>query len=427
MVTARGVQGWVVAAAHAARTIAPPDDQLTVADRRALAAAEPTSFLRALPIAGTDQAQLVGNRDALAGLIGSGVFEPITGSAVVLVTCVRGARSTTAVLLDLPVEAFTDGPRVLGHEDVRPARVEQLVRELDVIGAASGPVTLMHPADQALRALTRRLTAQEPHLDVHLEDGERLRVHVVDEPDARDTLLEAVADIDRPVIADGHHRAAAAVAHRAARGDDAGDAVLTALVATDEMDVLAFHRELTGLGPEPVGRALAILAGHGGSDRSVPDPAAGGRGTSDAVGSDGTLRALGSAPEGAIQPGAVVLTDAGRRELLQLPRPAGPPGRDPVAGLDVAIVERTVIAPLRAAVGRLRVEPVPAPADPGVAAPPAPGTLRIELAPPSVDAIVEVARARATMPAKSTYLVPKLRSGILVVPRGRAGARWQPR
>jgi hypothetical protein len=114
---------------------------------------------------------------------------------------------------------------------------------------------------------------------------------------------------------------------------------------------------------------------------------------------------------------------------------------DEIEGLDVRLVERELLPVLLedlappptadasgtsgasdadASVGarvaaRPRVETVAAPA--GLGALSRPDAVGIALAPPDVEAILRVSDRGATMPPKTTYVAPKLRSGLLVVPR----------
>jgi uncharacterized protein (DUF1015 family) len=168
--------------------------------------------------------------------------------------------------------------------------------------------------------------------------------------------------------------------------------VLTAVIPSDHLEVLPFHRRV-------VGAAL------GGGDQVAAR-----------LGSLGELRELG----GRWQPderGVVAVTVGGRWWALDL-RERIVDG--PVEGLDVKLVEREVLPVLLDGAdptsgARARVEPVAGAT--GLASLERDGTIGIALAAPGVEAILEVADAGESMPTKTTYVTPKLRSGIFLTPR----------
>ncbi|MFW5933444.1 MAG: hypothetical protein ACOCT8_01810, partial [Actinomycetota bacterium] len=108
-------------------------------------------------------------------------------------------------------------------------------------------------------------------------------------------------------------------------------------------------------------------------------------------------------------------------DLAHTGRAADEPGSnasEPAAGLDAARAELEVIGPLRElAADADAVTVVPVPATAGITALERPGAIGLALHPPSIEQLMVVAEAGQVMPYKSTYLVPKLRSGVVVVPR----------
>jgi len=389
VVTFRAFEGHVVAAEHAARVVAPPYDLLTAEQRARIAVDRPDSFLNVLPSGPLDDAALRDNRAALDALMASGRFVPLDRPALGVLRLDHPAGSTTAVVGDVEVAAFVDG-RVLPHEHVRADRVAELARHLEVVRIASSPVCVVHRPNGEVAELTDRvLEVTAPVVRFRAEDGVGVGLHLVTEPDLQRQLAAAVHAAGRLYVADGHHRAAA-VGH----AGRATAKALTAAVPSDQLRVLAFHRRIDGLGDASASGVLAVFEELG----LLPEPLA-----------------VASAPE---VPGIVHLTAEGRWWAIDLrDRRAG----GPVESLDVRLLERELLEPL----GRLGADPdrdggievVAVPEPMGLDALVRPGSIGLALHPPCIDDVLAVADAGAVMPAKSTYLAPKLRSGLIVVPR----------
>jgi hypothetical protein len=213
----------------------------------------------------------------------------------------------------------------------------------------------------------------------------------------------------RAVIADGHHRFAAARAHHRSAPHLAGSDAILALVTSSGpggLRVEAIHRVLPDL---PLDAALAAVRPAFADVHDVP--------------ADGPAGAVGAARTwlSAAPPGSFVL-GAGAR-LVGLGGPtaaiaAAVPTEAPPAwrGLDVVLAHHGLIDQL----WRLPDEPesvvvahdiataLRAAADRG-------GTALL-LRPPSPGDVADVARAGARMPRKSTLFVPKPRTGLVLRP-----------
>lgn len=377
------ITAHVVAPAHAAQVIAPAYDSLDPGQREALAARQPDSFLRALPSRTVDDATLRRNRDAVARLLRSGRFGRLTPGLLVVLELTDHGRRLTAVVGGADVAAYLDG-RIRPHELVRPDRVEQLARYLDQVAIASSPVCVLHQRSQVLDRATTAVRASPPSVDVTLPDGGGVRLWPVTEPAAVAGLGRATRSLQALTIADGHHRAAAV----ARRGGDRQ--VLTALVASDELAVEPFHRRIDALGQVTAEEVSAVLAERGLTLAALPGP---------------------SAPE---RRGTVHLVVAGSWWRVDIGDRRGVP---PVGTLDAAIVERELLAPLATLApgpGPAPLTPIPGPM--GLAPLDRPGAVGLALLPPTMDELLAITSRGEVLPHKSTYLLPKLRSGVLIAP-----------
>ncbi|MBS3939907.1 MAG: DUF1015 family protein [Actinobacteria bacterium] len=386
--------GHVVAAAGAHAVVAPPYDALSADARAAMAAADPRSFLNVLPPGPEADVDLEHTlracRRSLDRLLTDGHFRAIDRPALAVVAFGTGAERVTAVVGDLPAAAFEptgDGGEVLPHERVDPVRVHHLVRYLEVVGIASSPVALTHRRHQAVERATAAVTVDEPAVAFRDDNGVDVALWLITDPEQQDALAGAIATAGRLFVADGHHRGAAVAAHDPVHGR-----VLSALLPADRLQVLAFHRRVDG-----VSSSVDVLA---------------------------ALRQRGLGPEPLpraatpTEAGVVHIAVAGRWWRLDLRDRVL--DDDPVEALDVRLAEREVIAPILAAQARdggttPRVRAVASPL--GLAALEGPDAVGIVLTAPHIEDVLRVAEAGLVMPPKTTYVLPKLRSGLLVVPR----------
>jgi uncharacterized protein (DUF1015 family) len=392
------IEGHVVADEGAHGVVAPPYDALTAAQRRALAAADPNSFLNVLPPEGPEatadlEHTLRACRRSLDRLLTEGLYVPFPGPVLAVVALGSGEDRTVAIVGDLPVTAFSDGS-VLPHERTRDDRVHQLRRYLEVVGVASSPVAVTHRPHPAVTETTAPVLLRDPVVAYRGEDGIDVALWVVTDVDEQARLAQALERAGTLYIADGHHRAAAA--HEFADANDADGSVpagrvLTAAIPADQLHVQPFHRRIREVPHLDVDEVVRRLRGAGLAPAALDGP---------------------GAPTMA---GTVTLTVDGRWFRIDL---RARRVEDAVEGLDVRLVERELLPLLLEDTGRdsARVQPVAGPS--GLAELQQPDTVGIALAPPDVEAILEVSDLGRSMPAKTTFVAPKLRSGLLVVPRG---------
>lgn len=390
------VDTHLVAPEHAATVIAPAYDALTAEQRAALVAQQPETFLGCLPTGTATADGLAANRQCLDRLLTTGRFGPLRRDLLLVLELTDAGRTVTAVLGDVDVAAYLDG-RIRPHEHVRADRVAELARYLDTVEVASSPVCVLHESSAPLAATVATVRSDQPALDVSLPDGARIRLWRVQDPAVQAALQAGVRHLGACTVADGHHRAAA-VAHRIGpaaaeapgRGGP-GRRVLTAFVPSDQLAVEAFHRRIEGLGEVTAEALLALLATLG----------------------------LEARPLSGAQPptstGDVHLTVEGRWWRAHLGDRAGP---GPTGHLDARIADRELLpalATLAEGPAAARVVPVAAPL--GLAALERHGAVGVALAPATMADLLAVTGAGEVLPHKSTYLAPKLRSGVLVVPR----------
>ena len=289
---------------------------------------------------------------------------------------------------------------VLPHEDTFPGAVEGRRALLEATATDLEPIVLAHDPHPDVPALTATAQRGAPTLELTDADGVRHTLWRVADPALTDRVTTVLADTGA-VIADGHHRFAAARAH--------GAPAILALVTPMGPGGLRVH---------PIHRVVPDLA----LDEAVAAASAGFRVTELAVGADGAADAVG---RWLADPGetGVLVSDGSR--LVRLDSPSADvaeaiPSEAPAAWrrLTVVLVHHGLVQRLWGRAddpkGVLIAHGVTvalegARSSRGVA---------LLLRAPSPADVAAVARAGARMPRKSTLFVPKPRTGLVLRPHG---------
>lgn len=322
-----------------------------------------------------------------------------------------------ALALSEPADAI-----VLPHEATTAGPVAARLAVLRATATDVEPVTVLYDDQRgpagAASALLQAVARRPPGAETVTADGDRHRLWVVSDP----LVLAAVrADLlpREAVLADGHHRWAALLQERSQRyGRGAGrgpwDSALALLVATSEAagGLRPFHRVVPGL---PPWRALALAA----TAFRTEQLAGRGSGESAADWAAGLLARLRTAGPGI----AFVLSGGSTATLLTHPDPLvlakQPPAGQGAAwwGLDVAVAHQLLVQTLWGLPDD--VEVVRTAGEASVALQTATRTkgTALLLNPPTVQAVLAVARAGELMPRTSTLFTPKPRAGLVLRPR----------
>ncbi|WP_448523707.1 DUF1015 domain-containing protein [Pseudothermotoga sp.] len=101
--------------------------------------------------------------------------------------------------------------KIKKHELTRKDKEEERVKHIEYLRAQTGLVFLFYRAERRLNELLDSLTQTEPEYDFVDEDGVRQIVYVVKDRSKVKEIERAFQEVSCFYIADGHHRAAAAV------------------------------------------------------------------------------------------------------------------------------------------------------------------------------------------------------------------------
>lgn len=390
MTEVRPFRASIVRPEWAARVVSPMHDSLTLEELAAIKSTNPDSFLHVTRRAGdpgeSDDPQIAASEGtaALDRLLAMDAFRDLPEPSMFVYRIETEGTGHTGIVAEVPVESFERGD-VRGHEDVQPDRVEALTRFLEGGPASSDPVALIFRPDPQVTSVVHDVARQEPLLHVTLGSGETESVWRLVDPTAARTIASRLGSAIA-YVADGHHRVAASIAVAKRMEDPSRAAILCVLYPADELKVLAFHRLVAGpVDQEELRRGLA--EGFAVEETSDARPA----------------------------PGSFAIR-VGGRWLRAAPR--GSERMPGVAGLDVTRLHVEILRPLLGVAEvddpRLEVIPDTVPVtDLASRADGDRGALFL-LHPPSLVELFEVADRGETVVPKSTYFLPKPRSGVFL-------------
>jgi uncharacterized protein (DUF1015 family) len=385
--------------ALAARICELPYDVMSSEEARALAAGNPLSFLRVskpeidLPAGMPPDAPEVYAKGSenFRRLIAERTLVRDPRPCLYLYRQTMGDHAQTGLVAAADCQEYIDGI-IKKHELTRKDKEDDRVRHIEALGAQTGPVFLTYRARADIDEFVAARTALPAEIDFTAVDGIRHESWTIAADGDIGWLAAVFAQLPALYIADGHHRSAAAARVFAARGGAGHSGGFLAVVFPhDQLRILPYYRTLKDLNglraPELLERLAAVFAVTPGGPAEPPGK-----------------RRLG-------------LYLDGRWHGLEF-RPERTAGRDLVGGLDVALLQDLVLAPVFGIddprtskridfVGGIRgTAELEKLVDRGEAA------CAFSMFPTSIEDLMAIADAGGIMPPKSTWFEPKLRDAM---------------
>jgi uncharacterized protein (DUF1015 family) len=356
----------------------------------------------------------------------------------------KDGRAQTGVVSCIAADDYRTGA-LRRHESTRNFKLEDRVQHISALNAQTGPVFVTYRAQETIDAAVAQVSDSADALyDFTTPDGVRHTVWRVDDSDAESALRTGFGALDALYIADGHHRAAAAVEIGARRGGEA-DSFLIVAFPSNQLEILDYNRvvfDTNGLSPDEL--LVRISESFAIEDRGVEPCRPQCRGEF-ALYLDGRWYRLNiheelrcDDPVGGLD--VSLLQDnllapilgiddpraskriayvGGVRGLEELKRRADAAGsrNAAVAGGD-ATNSAAAGASAKTVVNSVVIDATSAGTDSSTGAPiasaPASAGVAFALYPCSLDELFAVADAKRLMPPKSTWFEPKPRSGLFI-------------
>jgi uncharacterized protein (DUF1015 family) len=384
----------------------PPYDVVSTEEARALAADNPLSFLHVsrpeidLP-AGTDlYADAVYRKAAenFEKLKSECPLEEEETPSVYLYRLMMGEHEQIGVVACCSVDEY-DRNLIRKHERTRPDKEDDRTRHMLTLNSQTGPVFLTYRAQPEIDTMVLETAASPSLYDFTAPDG--IQHTVWRAPDAV-RFVQAFREVPLLYIADGHHRAASASRARADlqersfghTGDEEYNYFLTVIFPDNQLQILPYNRIVRDLNNLTPGEFfLKVKTKFDVTEDAEPRPA---------------------------KPGQWSMYFVKRWYGLKLKDAQAVSSGDPVAGLDVSLLQDHLLDPILGIkdvrtdkridfIGGIRgTEELEQLVNEGQAA------VAFSLYPTTVEDLLRVSDAEGIMPPKSTWFEPKLRDGILI-------------
>jgi uncharacterized protein (DUF1015 family) len=297
-------------------------------------------------------------------------------------------HSQTGIVGLVPVED-TESLQILKHEEVRPERSDLMSRHLLAVEASSSPISLTYKNDQYLSAAIGSCTLDEPVLTT--ENNEMKQTIWKVSGEAAEGLSKLVNE-KTLYITDGHHRMAAA--EEALNSSNGNYEPLkwtqAVLFPDDEMLVLPFHRrvgDLEGRNSQDILNAISTVCEIKKSEDALPEQ----------------IGEVGVYLDGECY--RMLLPESNKTNLVDQ--------------LDVARLQEHILSlifEVRDPGTHKLIDYVPGPLGQDVVKErcDVDSWVAFLMHPLRIEDLMEVAEAGELMPPKSSYLMPKPRSGVFV-------------
>ena len=331
----------------------------------------------------------------LDGLVSSGALVREPGPTIYLYRQQMGDHVQTGVAAVCHIDDY-ENDIIRKHEKTRKDKEDDRTRLIGTLGADTGPVFLTYRGRAEIDALVSGQTSLPPAVDFVAPDGIRHSLWKVQETGP---LAEEFSKVPLAYVADGHHRSASAARvgreRRALNPDHTGDEeynwFLCVLFPADQLRILPYNRVVCDLNGHTSEEFLAKVRE--------------------------TFEVTDDAPASPSAPGNVSMFLDGRWIGLSW---KSDPTADPVARLDVSVLQDRLLAPVLGIddprtskrvdfVGGIRgTSELEERVKSGRAA------VAFSMYPVTVDQLMDIADADQIMPPKSTWFEPKLRSGLFI-------------
>jgi len=339
--------------------------------------------------------------DNLRALINDGVLIRESDPAFYLYEQQMGDHVQIGIVAGASVEEYKND-KIKKHELTRKKKEDDRTRHVESLNANTGPVFLTYHAKKEIDSLVEELKSTTPTYDFIASDGIRHTLWVIKEPKDVKRLGDAFRSVNLLYVEDGHHRSAAGTRvcdirreqNPSHAGNEPYNYFLSVIFPHNQMMILDYNRIVKDLGSLSTEEFLEKVKG-----------------------------SFNIEPFGKEKPDKPrtwsMLLDGSWYKLTA--KPGSFPEDDPVLRLDVAILQNNLLSPILGIddprtderidfVGGIRgIDELEKRHREGWA-------LAIACYPTSIDQLMSVADAGRTMPPKSTWFEPKLRSGLIVRP-----------
>lgn len=343
-------------------------------------------------------------RDNLNQMIADGVFIQDEKHCLYIYKQVMDGRAQIGIVGCTSIDDYRNNI-IKKHELTRADKEQDRINHVDYCDANTGPIFLTYRAQSRIDQLVKGvMDSKAPVYDFVSDDGIGHTVWVMDEDAVICEICEIFGGVENLYIADGHHRSASAVRVGMKRreqnpgwdGSEEFNYFLSVIFPDDQLYIMDYNRIVKDLNGYTDARFLAAV----GEKFDIEEYAG-----------EGVLKPTAKHTYGMYLDGKWYLLTA---------REGSFDAADPVARLDVSILQNNLLSPILGIgdprtdkridfVGGIRgLQCLADRVDSGEM------KVAFSMYPTTMDDLMDIADAGAIMPPKSTWFEPKLRSGVFI-------------
>ena len=343
-------------------------------------------------------------RENLDNMIKDGVLITEGQPCFYIYMLTMDGREQNGLVACASIDEYIEG-KIKKHELTREDKEQDRIRHVEICDANTGPIFLTYKNKQDIKQVVADWKkAHEAVYDFVSEDGIRHTCWAVDCPETISKIQGAFKTIPALYIADGHHRNASAVKvglkkreeNKNYTGEEEFNSYLAVIFPDDELHIMDYNRIVNNLGGNTVDQFLdKVKEKFTVCEYTGDGPCEPKKRHDFGMYLDGKWYTITAKPE--------FIDEA-----------------DPVASLDVSIMQSNLLAPILGIqdprtdknidfVGGIRgLKELSDRVDNGSM------KVAFSMFPTSMDELINIADAGKIMPPKSTWFEPKLRSGLFI-------------
>lgn len=338
-------------------------------------------------------------KELLDNMIANGEYIKDNQDIYYIYELTMDGRKQTGIVACASIDDYESGV-IKKHENTREDKELDRITHVDTCDAQTGPIFLAYRTQADIDEVVNKVRLQQPEYSFTSEDGISHAVWLIDRPTDIETIRNSFENLSQIYIADGHHRAASAVKvgfkrrneNPSHQGTEEYNYFLSVLFPHNQLKILPYNRvirDLNGYSEDVFLEKLRVCF--------------------DVVKVDEAYSPSNKGEYGMYLDGQWYKLSAKKEYLSD----------DPVAGLDVSILQDNVLGPILGIedprtdkridfVGGIRgLSELERRASSDM-------KLAFSMYPTSIEELFSVADANMLMPPKSTWFEPKLRSGIFI-------------
>ena len=312
---------------------------------------------------------------------------------------IMDGRHQTGIVAMVSIDDYMDGT-IKKHENTLAAKEQDRINHIYTCSAQTGPIFLAYRDRAVINEIVNRVKQGEKTYGFTADDGITHNVWLIDKPEDVSTLKAEFGVENRIYIADGHHRAASAVKvglkkredNPGYTGDEEFNYFMSVLFPESELKILPYNRvvkDINGLSMDEYFEKLGAIC---------------------------DIEEVNAAYQPAAKGEIGMFID---NKWYKLTVKDSFKSDDPVAGLDVSILQDNILEPILGIEDPRtdkRIDFVGGIRGLGELERRSKSDMKLAFSmyPTSINELFDVADAGRLMPPKSTWFEPKLRSGIFI-------------